>query len=80
MEYMCDIGYIVERADINFCALGNVVIQYFLVCYNLDLYYLITYQSMLTLRSPADFDSLVALFRIQSVLIEPILLLSFNFS
>ena len=29
MEYMCDIGYIVERADINFCALGNVVIQYF---------------------------------------------------
>ena len=29
MECMCDIGYIVERADINFRALGNVVIQYF---------------------------------------------------
>ena len=80
MEYMCDIGYIVERADINFCPLGNVVIQYFLVCYNHDLYYLITYQSMLTLRSPVDFDSLVALFRLQSVLIQPILLFSFNFS
>ena len=29
MEYLCDIGYIDERADINFCAVGNVVIQYF---------------------------------------------------
>ena len=29
MEYTCDIGYIVERADINFCAVGNVVIQFF---------------------------------------------------
>ena len=29
MEYMCDIGYIDEQADINFCAVGNVVIQYF---------------------------------------------------
>ena len=29
MEYMCDIGYIDERADINFCAVGNVVIQHF---------------------------------------------------
>ena len=26
MEYMCDIGYIGERADITFCAEGNVVI------------------------------------------------------
>ena len=29
MEYMCDIGYTDERADINFCAVGNVVIQNF---------------------------------------------------
>ena len=29
MEYICDIGYIDERADINFCAVGKVVIQYF---------------------------------------------------
>ena len=29
MEYTSDIGYIEERADINFCALGNVVIWYF---------------------------------------------------
>ena len=52
----------------------------FLICYNLDLYYLITGQSMLTLRSPVDFGSLVALLRLQSVLIQPIRLLSFNFS
>ena len=33
-----------------------------LVCYNLDLYYLIKYQLMFTLRSPVDFESLVAFF------------------
>ena len=52
----------------------------FLVCYNLDLYDLITYQSIITLRSPVDFESLVALFRLQSVLIQTLLLSSFNFS
>ena len=80
MEYMCDIGYIVERADINFLCSGECCDSVFLVCYNIDLFYLITYQSMLTLRSPVDFGSLVALFRLQSVLIQPILLFSFNFS